>query len=289
MTTNSPNNQPQSTITKEIETAYYTSAKRLKYALVALEVMLVMFTLPHNLKAFGVSWGISWGALIGILGVAVLEGVFLFGMGHFTHGWIASATQRKMAMITWGSMTVILVANAIASELMVLGYLPAYVEFYRGFILPSTPVISLVLGGLLLSFHPQVIATGRAFQHLATVAKQNQEAEIALLQSKNMIRLQDIDAKKQEYQAELEARQIEAGAKLDKLRADSEHIKVTQTFANDTRRAIFSEKTSQLNNQLNSQEFKQEIGEVVNAEIKRVVTQQKKEALEALGVTNTKK
>jgi len=267
MTSHNQQNTPPA-VNASANREYLESAKRLKWAFIALEIMGVMFTLPHNLKAFGIGIeAFTATMLLNILGVAVLEGVFLFGMSHFTHGWIASKPQERMAWATWGIVTLFLASNAVVSEL------PAEVTtFYRDFILPSTPIVSLVLGGLLLSLHPQVQETARTFNHIATVSRKNQEAELALLQAKNAVRLQEMEAKQQEFGAELTARQIDTQAKLDTMLANAKQNEAVQKFAVNAQQTVFNEKEKALNTALSSQEFKSEISEVVNAEVKRMAS-----------------
>ncbi|MCB0037484.1 MAG: hypothetical protein KDE51_25810 [Anaerolineales bacterium] len=248
--------------------------------------MGVAFTLPHNLDAFGVDFSaFSLSIFIGLLGVATLEGVFIFSMSHFTHGLIADEKQRKMAMWSWGIMTFVLISNAVVAELSHLepaGILASGLLVYRGFILPATPIIALLLAGLLLSLHPKVVSLGKAFKHIADTAKKEQEAQLALLEAKNEIKLQDIQAKRQEHAADLEKRQIEAQSKIEKIRADALQSKQNQDFALNARAAVFAEKEAALKTELDSPEFKTDLQDTVKAEVKRIVRDQKKEALEAL-------
>lgn len=292
MTQENPTPAPAPIVIDETEQAYEKSAAWLKNALIGLEVMGVMFTLPHNLDAFNISFAtFTWSILFGILGVATIEGAWLFSMSHFTHGWIADKRQRNMAIGAWLTMTAVLIGNAIVAE---LGHIiaaqeataaPALVNAlvaYRGFFLPSTPIIALVLSGLLLSMHPKVIQMGRTFQHLAETSRKEQEAQLALLDAKHEIKRQDISAKRQEHEAELQARTIAAEAKIEKMRADALQSKQNQDFALDARTAVFNEKKAALDSELESDEFKTQIRETVQAEVKRIVRDQKKEALDAL-------
>ena len=105
---------------------------------------------------------------------------------------------------------------------------------------------------------------------------------MALLQAKNAVRLQEMEAKQQELGAELTARQIDTQAKLDTMLANAKQNEAVQKFAVKAQQTVFSEKEKALNTALSSQEFKSEISEVVNAEVKRIINQQKRQAMEAL-------
>lgn len=276
----------------EVAQQYAKSADILKKVLIALEFCGVAFTLPHNLSAFGIEFNVfTWSIFIAILGVATIEGAWVYSMSHFTHGWISSKRQRNMAIAAWFALTAVLIGNAIVAELSYLVTSPEVVAaqslvdslvIYKGYFLPSTPIIALVLVGLLLSMHPKTVATGRAFAHLAATARKEQEAQLALLDAKNEIKLQDIKAKRQEHAADITKREIEANARIAKVQADAQETAQNQQFAFDARKAVFTEKEAQLKAELDSEEFKTEIRETVQAEIKRIIRDQKKEALAAL-------
>ena len=194
----------------EAEQELETHTNRLFWALTALEILAVCYTLPHNLTAFGVDFDqLGAAVFFGILGVATLEGSFLFSAYHFTHGLLTTPRQTAYAKWGLGIMTAVLFGNSIVAQLIHLnpqGPLLQIVLGYQGFFLPITPVIALLAAVLLIFQHPSVQQAISEYNHIVTIQKAQQKAEIAEQKALQAVGLARIEAK--ELHAKAEAKQI---------------------------------------------------------------------------------
>lgn len=258
------------------ELEYTTSFEKLKQWAWVLEFFIVFFTLPHNVHVFRVfdfeEWTI-WNVLlipILLMGIAVLEGVFIFSLTHFTHGWIATPEQGKAAKVTAGTVLAVLIANSIASS---VEYGGGDIWFYASFVVPGTPVIAVVLAGWLLSCHPATLGQGKVFNFIAESNDTKQSAELTLLRAKNSVQLAGIAAREEREKANLEISQIEQGMEIDQLRNAAIEKAQEWEFTNLLRQSAYKEQARQLHQIAAGEEYQEKVRLIVSARINEVLKQ----------------
>jgi len=216
-----------------IETAGKTLTKhtsRLTWALLIIEVVAVCYTLPHNAHAFGLGSGDIISNIFGFLGLATLELAFLFSAYHFTKGLLTTHTQTTWAKRAFWSMFTILVLNSTVSQ---IGYyaeggvavspvLDSTMWFYKGFILPSTPIVALALVILLIANHPKTQEAISQYKHIAETMKAQQAAELEEKQAVQSVQLARVEAKKLHAEAEAEQISVHAADEIAALKLQTE-------------------------------------------------------------------
>lgn len=254
-------------IPPSVELEYTTSFERLKSWAFWLEGLIVFFTLPHNVHVFGVfdfeQWTM-WNILlipILLMGIAVLEGVLIFSLTHFTHGWIASEEQGQAAKITAGVMLGVLIANSVASS---VEYAGGNIWFYAAYVVPGTPLVAVALAGWLLSQHPATLGQGKMFSFIAEANDTKQEAELALLRAKNEVQKEGIKAREEREKAKLEIAQIEQGMEIDQLRNGAMEKAQEWEFSNLLRKSIYEEQARQLREIAAGEEYREQVRRIVS-------------------------
>jgi hypothetical protein len=261
-----PNRQMSDVLSPATRRVYDKSAENLVRWLRALEIMLVAYTLPHNLHAFGISWEFSLSMLLLALGVAVIEGAFLFSAEHFKGGLISSKEQYYYALGALLATTAMLVSNSILSHLLYLAEasalnpsVTAAMVWYQGFVLPITPIVALVSSLALIAHHPKVQQIGRTMTHVATVTAAEQSADRNLQQTMARMHYMRTETEAAKLEATLEAERMGAQVRLRKYQLEVDEQLSAVDFDIATSNAVIEQQIARMNEYLASEQFQRRI------------------------------
>lgn len=278
--------------TREI---YDKSQLQLKRAMVALDILIVLFTLPHGLHAFGVGWSNP----IAALGVATLEGVFLLATSHFIFGLISSHTQRQYAYIAIGVSGLLLMSNSVLSQLLYMqeaGKLTAAMiqalTLYQGFLLPITPLAAFLCGVMLMAHHPKIIEIGRTMSHVATVTAAEQAADrnrqmavaemhTARTEAEATKLRATLNADLAKQRALLESQRLGAEVQLRKYQLEVQEQMAAVDFDISTSDAVISQQIARMNEYLASEQFQKRIHTAATQKIGKVLKRLEDNSAEA--------
>lgn len=240
-------------LSPEMREQYDKSAHWLKRAMIALDVLIVFYTLPHGIHAFGVGDN-----MIGILGVFALEVSFLFAASHFTFGLISSGQQRLYANAAWVVTTLLLMGNSVLSHLLYQiegGHMLAatpWVDIYQGFLLPLTPLIAVVMDALLIAHHPKIVEAGRTMRHVATVTAAEQAADRQRQEAVAGMAIARTEAEAAKLRGKLEAERLAAEVDLKKLSVEVQEKMALLDFDVTTRENVVEMMIEDMNTYLDS-------------------------------------
>lgn len=211
------------------------------------------------------------------LGVAVIELSWLTTMIHFSKGWLSHKSQATAAYVSLTFTTAILIANAITSHLAhyitaesgenALWFKWLFVDVYGSFVLPSTPILSVLAIGFLISYHPKVEQVSKSFQFMVQEISLKRDAAMARELASNKLQAQRLlsagtklmaELKAEEIHAQTDANQIESQAKQQAALMDFEHQRLQKTMT--IQRTV-------MNEILDSAEFKQTLTNVEKSNI----------------------
>lgn len=250
------------------------SSKWLKIAKWAL----VAYTAPHSLSAVGYDLAhigdhvsTIWGTvsfIFALIGVLVLEMVFIYSANHFTEGWIVDDKQRMAAYVTLGLTTFFLCGNSIVSHIAhTMAVRPPAMVIYSGIVLPIAFIISIVAGVVLRSQSPIVKAFAAASRHVLNMENDKRIAEQARENAKQAVELERIHAAQARQTEEANKVRIESQIEIDQMMFEAEQKRESLEHTKRINGKLQQEKASQLDATMDDEAFKALLAAIVSKEV----------------------
>lgn len=262
-------------VTEAEREKFNKSAKWIQWLSYAGKFFVIFYTLPHNLMAFGMGNGavFQWATL----GVFTIELSWLTTMIHYSHGWLSSKKQATAAHVSLATTTSILILNAISSQLahmssggrlqemidFVTGKEAAgewvywvFVDFYGGFLLPATPVLSVLAVSFLISRHPQVEQLAATFRFIATEAMLKRNAVLDKETASGQLQAQKIKSSSATMRAQLKAEEIRANVEATRIENSAIQESMLIQFEQKRLNQAMAVRQEEMDKLINSEDFK---------------------------------
>lgn len=269
-----PTNRALSDVLSPATRAIYDqSQQKLKIGMVILDILVVLYTLPHGLHAFGITWANP----IAALGVATIEGVFVLATSHFIFGLVSTKAQYTYAVAAVTVTGALLASNSVLSQLLYMqdaGRLTegmaSAVTFYQGFALPLTPVIAFICAVLLMAHHPKVVEIGRTMAHVASVTAAEQSADRQRQQAIAETHAAKTAAEAAKLYAQLDADRMRHEVALKQYELATHEQMATIDFEMATSAKVLEHQIARMNDYLESDTFARRIGTQTSQKISKI-------------------
>lgn len=250
----------------EMTEAEQDQQKYMKWGSIAIKCLVAFYTVPHNMTAFDID-SVLQSEFFGIL---VFEVLFVAMGIYMSAAWYKGQTQKiavyatfyftafLMAMNTGLSFAIHRIDGIVGVELI------GFWGFYQDFIVGWTPILVGILTGISVGLNPNTVIASKKWSAKVGANIRHLNASI---KHDQLMKKQEQNKARSKAQTEL----LKLKAKLAKQKSDNE-IYLAELQAETNAQTEISKKIGEgLTHKMQSEEFKEDIGKVVDQRLAKII------------------